>query len=136
LTRKKRSLVPKPNIKSTDRVREFRNRRSGKKEEENRDWREIWEKVKREMELESRGNGRITKELYYIIGKVLNRYKEGRKELSRHRYRTAMKIYLTYKNSDEVDDGVGIRDILYGTRRLNWESKILGGRSCYGKPIC
>jgi len=47
-----------------------------------------------------------------------------------------------YKTDTEFDDGVGIREVVEAQRldltnlaRKKWVSKILGGRSCYGKPI-
>ena len=54
-----------------------------------------------------------------------------------------MRIYSMYKDSNELDDGVRIRAIaterekeIGRLARKTWESKILGGRSCYGEPSC
>ena len=87
------------------------------------------------MELEIKGGGTISKDLYYIIGGVLEKYSEGKNELSRHRCRAAKNIYSMYKTYDEVDDGVTIRDVARKTCRRTWVSKILGGRGCYDKPM-
>jgi len=45
------------------------------------------------------------------MGKILIDFKKGKKDIPRHRSRTAIKVYLTYKDNEEFDDGIKIREI-------------------------
>ncbi|CAG8574703.1 6649_t:CDS:2 [Paraglomus occultum] len=73
--------VPGSRPKSMDQVRENQQK---KKLLVGEGWREMWEEVKKEMELELKGEKGLSKEMYYIIGCVLENYKKGKKELSQH----------------------------------------------------
>jgi len=112
------------------------------KEEDEKELRELWKEVKEELDLEIKLKGTVSKEMYYVVGKMLQKYKKGNKELSEHRIKTAKRIYSMYRKTKEFDDGIGIRKIardkslnFSNLARREWVSKILGGRSCYGKPI-
>ena len=92
--------------------------------------------VKEELELEEKGDGTISKELYFRIGEVLFNSKTSREEVTEYRRRVAIRTYLMYKDSKDFDDGVRIREIsrqpkknLDGLARKTWVSKILEGEA-------
>lgn len=62
------------------------------------------------MELELRGDMILSKEIYYRMGEILVKFKRGRKEVSVHRSRTAIRTYLMYKDNKNFDDGITIRN--------------------------
>jgi hypothetical protein len=110
-------------------------RKKARKEKE-RKWREKWKEVKEELELEEKGDGTISKELYYRMGEIFVNSKTCRMEVTRYRRRVASRIYLLYKDSKEFDDGVRIREIernlekdLERLARKTWVSKILEGEA-------
>ena len=97
---------------SSERAEKFRRKwKERKDKEEEKKWREIWDEIRKEMELELKGRGRLSKEMYYRMGKILIDFKKGKKDIPRHRGRTAIKVYLTYKDNEEFDDGIKIREI-------------------------
>jgi len=125
----------------TEKMRRHRKRRKERKEEIEEEWRETWEEVKEEMELELKGGEILSKEMYYVIGGILANYPKGKKELPRYRCRAAQRIYSVYDSQEEVNDGIYLTKLVRCTKnnlgrlfRREWVSKILGGRSCYGKP--
>ncbi|CAG8650097.1 10657_t:CDS:1, partial [Paraglomus brasilianum] len=80
------------------------------------------------MELELKGDRRLSKEMYYRIGEVLVEFKRGGKEIPKHRRRIAMKIYLMYKDNRNFDDGITIREI-YLARVKEQELETLARRN-------
>ena len=139
---------PKTIVKEIDKIRQQRKRdeekEKRKREEEKieREEGELWKEIKEELEFERKDGGKVSKETYFVIGKALEKYKKGKRELSQHQIKAAKRIYLMYKTDKEFDDGVGIGEVvgaqkldLTNLTRKKWVSKILGGRSCYGKPI-
>jgi len=120
---------------------EKRGKKKEKEEELEKEERELWKEVKEELDEELRLERKVSKETYFVVGKMLEKYKKGKKELSQHQIKAAKRIYTMYKDL-EFDDGVGIGEVVHSQKldlsklaRKKWVSKILGGRSCYGKPI-
>jgi len=100
--------------KANERQRRWKRRNKKKKKEDvEKIWREKWEELKKEVKC--KGDGRLEKEMYYRIGEILINFKDGRKEVSEHRRKIAMKIYLKYKDNKEFDDGISNREIIKRT---------------------
>jgi len=134
-------IDPKKKLTGAEKMKKHREKRR-KMINREEDWRKLWEDVKEEMELELKGGGTINKGLYYTIGLVIENYPKGKKELSQYRIKIAKRIYTMYRNSDEIDDEIGIYKIsrekereLRKLARRQWVSKILGGRSCYDESV-
>lgn len=140
-TRHMNRIAPKKKLTGAEKMKKHREKRR-KVIDREEDWRKLWEDVKEEMELELKGGGTINKGLYYTIGLVIENYPKGKKELSQYRIKIAKRIYTMYRNSDEIDDEIGIYKIsrekereLRKLARRQWVSKILGGRSCYDESV-
>jgi len=74
--------------------------------------------------------------LYFKIGEIIFHSKTCRREVTEHRRKVAVRVYLMYKDSKDFDDGVRIREIarqpeknLDGLARKTWVSKILEGEA-------
>ena len=113
--RKSQEQLPtelKKTFSSSEHAEKFRRKwKERKDKEEEKKWREMWDEIRKEMELELKGRGRLSKEMYYRMGKILIDFKKGKKDIPRHRSRTAIKVYLTYKDNEEFNDGIKIREI-------------------------
>jgi hypothetical protein len=141
--KKRRERFDKGEVKSMEYASQQERKNRWKQEKKKREreerewkWREKWKEVKKELELEEKGDGSISKELYYRIGEILFFSKTCRRELTEHRRKVAGRVYLMYKDSKEFDDGVRIRQLvkskkedLGGLARKVWVSKILEGEA-------
>ncbi|CAG8666409.1 9134_t:CDS:2, partial [Paraglomus brasilianum] len=109
-TRNMNRIAPKRKLTGAEKMKKHREKRR-KVIDREEDWRKLWEDVKEEMELELEGGGTINKGLYYTIGLVIENYPKGKKELSQYRIKIAKRIYTMYRNSNEIDDEIGIYKI-------------------------
>ena len=74
--------------------------------------------------------------MYFKIGEIIFHSKTCRREVTEHRRKVAVRVYLMYKDSKDFDDGVRINQIkkehkekLGGLARKVWASKILEGEA-------
>ena len=77
--------------KSTDRVHRCRKRRKEIEDEE--EWKKVWDDIIEEVELEIKGGGQISKEQYFSLGLVLDKYPKEKKRLTQFRLKAARRIY-------------------------------------------
>src|SRR5207244_9367482 len=85
--RKRRKRSRDQTCKSTDRVHRCRKK---KKEIENEEeWKKVWDDIIEEVELEIKGGGKISKEQYFSLGLVLDKYPKEKKRLTQFRLKAA-----------------------------------------------
>ncbi|CAG8554219.1 5903_t:CDS:2, partial [Paraglomus occultum] len=94
-------------------MRVYRKKERERKGEKGKKWKKLWKETRKELDMEimARGVKGVSKEMYYLVGKMLARYEKGKKDLMQHQIKTAKRIYLIYGEEEDLEDGTNIRKI-------------------------